>query len=140
MLNFSFKRGERLKSRKVIDRLFREGKSFGQYPLRVVWCTVEVPLSGSPIQFAVTVPKRKFPKAVQRNRIKRQLREAYRQKKHFLYEGLKGVEVQIAFMIIYTGKETPSSLSVEKAMDKIIKRLLKKWPQTLRQTNPNTSD
>lgn len=136
MLDFSFKRGERLKSKKIIDQLFNKGQSFGQYPLRVVWYDVEVPLSDYPIQFTVTVPKRKFPKAVQRNRIKRQLREAYRQRKHLLYESLTEQNNQIALMIIYTGKEAAASPVIEKAMDKIIKRLLKKWPQT----NPKASD
>ena len=74
MSSYTFHRDERLKSRKVIGMLFKEGKSFGQYPLRVVYMPVEERRSDFPAQFTVSVPKKKFPKAVSRNRIRRQVR------------------------------------------------------------------
>lgn len=136
MSDFSFKRGERLKSRKVIEGLFSQGQSFGQYPIRIVWTIIKPRLSTYPVQCAFTVPKRKFPKAVQRNRIKRQMREAFRQKKHILYEALEQEENQLAFMLIYTGKEATSSKEINQAIDKMIHRFLKKWKESKSKTNP----
>lgn len=137
MTDFSFKRGERLKSRKIINQLFSKGESFGQYPLRLVWTVVQPPLSDSPVQFAVSVPKRKFPKAVDRNRIKRQVREAYRLHKHQLYESLPLEEEQLALMVIYVGKTAMSTKEIDKGMRKSIRRFLKNWHPKQKPTNPN---
>ena len=89
MPDFTFKRGERLKSRKVIEQLFKRGQSFAQYPLRIVWVDMEERRSEFPAQFALSVSKKKFKRAVDRNRIRRLVREAYRLNKHVLYEGLE---------------------------------------------------
>ena len=129
MTDFSLKKEERLKSRKVIERLFSQGQSFGQYPLRLVWTTIEPRLSEYPVQVAVTVPKKKFPKAVQRNRLKRQMREAFRLKKHLLQKALQDEAQQIAFMLIYTGKEALPYEDIEASIQKIIPRFLKKWKE-----------
>ena len=85
-MSFTFKKEERLKSRKLIGEMFKKGESFGQYPLRLIWVKREENDNEFPIQFTVSVPKKKFPKAVQRNHIKRKVREAYRLHKHKLYE------------------------------------------------------
>lgn len=87
-VSLSFDRTERLKSRKVIGALFKGGQSYVAYPLRVVW----VPLGDEtatehPAQVAISVSKRAFKTAVARNRIKRQIREAYRLHKHEFYHG-----------------------------------------------------
>ncbi|MCB0572442.1 MAG: ribonuclease P protein component, partial [Phaeodactylibacter sp.] len=73
MPQYTFDRGERLKSRKVIGQLFKDGKSFAQYPLRLVYLPVPERRSTFPVQFTVSVPKKKFPSAVHRNRIRRQV-------------------------------------------------------------------
>lgn len=120
---YTFQKGERLKSRKVIGALFREGKSFGQYPLRVVYMPVEERRSAFPAQFAVSVPKKKFPKATARNRIRRQLREAWRLNKHRLYRSLQGAEQQYAILVIYVAQEALPYGQIEKAMRQMIHRL-----------------
>ncbi len=96
MPTFTFKKAERLKSRKVIELLFKDGKSFGAYPLRLVFLKNEEPRSNAPVQFTVSVPKRSFKSAVARNRIKRKVREAWRLNKHWLYEKLEKTEGQIS--------------------------------------------
>ncbi len=136
MPKFTFKRAERLKSRKTIERMFKEGKSFGMYPLRLVWLAVgegsppQPPLEGGrslpPVQFTVSVPKRNFKSAVARNRIKRKVREAWRLNKHWLYERLQGVEGQLAFMVLYTAKEDMPYPEIEAAMRRMNQRFLKK--------------
>lgn len=128
MPDYTFQRGERLKSRKEIERLFREGNSFSQYPLRLVWLPMEERRSEFPVQFALSVPKRKFKRAYQRNRIRRQVREAYRLHKHRLYRQLAGAEHQIAFLVLYTAGEALPFRQIENAMRGIINRLLKKLP------------
>ena len=127
MTDHSFHKTERLKSRKVIQELFRNGQSFSHYPFRLVWIPMTERQSPAPVQFTVSVPRRKFSKAVQRNRIKRQVREAYRLQKTFLYEGLLEEDPQIAFMVIFTGKESFTTTELTKAMRQMIKRFLKKW-------------
>ncbi|MEN0004284.1 MAG: ribonuclease P protein component [Bacteroidota bacterium] len=126
MTSFQFKTGERLKSKKVIDSLFKEGQSFGQYPLRIVWMASDQLKSDFLAQFALSVPKRKFPKAVHRNRIRRQVREAYRLNKHKLYRGLEKHEQQYAIMVLYVAKEALPYATIENAMKGIIHRFLKK--------------
>lgn len=122
-----FRREERLKSRKEIERLFREGKSFGHYPLRLIWLPMRERRSEYPVQFALSVPKRKFKGAVQRNRIRRQVREAYRLNKHRLYRGLAGEERQIACMILYIAGEPLPFSQIEMAMQGMIRRFLKNY-------------
>lgn len=117
----SFKKSERLKSRKTIGRLFnREGQSFAKFPLRLVYMEIEE--SEMPIQFTVSVSKKKFKRAVDRNRIKRQMREAYRLHKAPLLEKLKQSEKKYAWMVIFTGSELPDYQQVEKAMKKLISK------------------
>jgi len=121
MTKQTFRRGERLKSRKLIQQLFEKGQSFGTYPLRLVWMEVESPQSDYPVQFTVSVSKRKFKRAVQRNRLKRRVREAWRLQKAGLYAKLPEGK-QFAFLVIYTGKEAFDYAAIEKAMRKMIRR------------------
>jgi len=125
MPDFTFKKTERLKSKKRIDRLFKKGQSFSQYPLRIVWTSIvdDFPME-FPVQFALSVPKRAFSKAVDRNRLRRQIREAYRLQKHHLYIALKDSEQRYAMMFIYQAKEKLPYQQIETAMQKIIKRFI----------------
>ncbi len=124
--SFSFRRTERLKSRKTINKLFRSGQSFGQFPLRVVWMELDIPIGNSPVQFALSVPKKKFKRASDRNRIRRIIREAYRLQKSHFYGLLPEQLEQLAMMVIYTGKEIPDYQTIESAMKQLLKRLSKK--------------
>ncbi len=124
MPSFTFEKSERLKSRKIIERMFnREGQSFARYPLRIIWIetALETPY---PAQFALSVPKKKFPKAVDRNRIRRQIRESYRLHKHLLYNALELHQKQYALMVLYTGKEAVSYTEIEAKMKQIILKLV----------------
>lgn len=127
MPQYTFVRAERLKSSKVIGQLFKEGQSFGQYPLRLVYLPMAERRSDFPVQFTVSVPKKKFPKAVRRNRLRRQVREAWRLHKHRLYRALQGEERQLAFLVLYTAQEPLPYAEIEKAMKQMLWRFEKKW-------------
>lgn len=127
MADNTFKTGERLKSRHEIDRLFAgKSQSFSQYPLRLVWCEMEYVRSDFPIQLAISVPKRRFKKAVDRNKIRRLVRESYRLRKYDLYAQLPAESPQMAWMIIYVGKKKEDFLTIDKTMAKLMNRFLKK--------------
>ena len=125
MPSFTFKKEERLKSRKIIGQLFKEGQSFSSFPLRLVWVKTDIPVEEYSFQMALTVPKRAFPKAAHRNLLRRRIREAYRLHKHILYDGVNTEEHRYALMFIYIAKETLDYDVIEKAMIKGIKRLIK---------------
>ena len=126
MTRHTFHRSERLKSKKEIDQLFSgQSPSFGQYPLRLVWCPRTAAKSDFPVQTGFSVPKRRFKHAVTRNLIKRRMREAYRLHKHRLYDGLTDEPTRYSWMLLYVGKEIHSYESIEQATLKIIRRFLK---------------
>lgn len=118
--SFSFKKEERLCSKKIIDKLFAEGESFVIFPLKIVFIKSLIPQK-FPAQAAFTVGKRNFKRAVHRNLIKRKIKEAYRLNKHLLYERLN--DVHVAVFVIFIGKNIPDFKQVEDAMKKGIERL-----------------
>ncbi len=106
--------------------MFKDGKSFGAYPLRLVFLKMDEPKSDAPIQFTATVPKKNFKSAVARNRIKRKIREAWRLNKNWLYKKMKKTDGQYSFMVIYTAKEDLPYDEIEKAARNINYRFFKK--------------
>jgi ribonuclease P protein component len=124
---FSFRKEERLKSRKAIEQLFNKGNSFHVYPLRLVWCESNEKRGSFPVQFSLSVSKKAFKSAVIRNRIKRKVREAWRLNKPKLYMDIGISDRQFDFMIIYTSREELTSLEIHNRMRKIIAIFLKKY-------------
>ncbi len=118
---FSFKKEERLTSKKAIDKLFSEGNSFLSFPLKVIFSETSLP-SKYPAQAAFSVGKRNFKLAVHRNLIKRKMRETYRLNKFQLYNAL--IDKQMAVFFIYIGKEIPNYEQINTAMKKGIKKLI----------------
>jgi len=112
-MNFTYPKNERLKSKTTIGLLFSEGKSVSKYPLRLVYRQAEAG-SDEKIKIGVSVSKKYFKRAVDRNYFKRVLRETYRLNKHLLWDNL---EEPYSFMFFY---QTKDRLSYEEINTKTI--------------------
>ncbi|MEC4003575.1 ribonuclease P protein component [Flavobacterium sp. SUN052] len=117
-MDFSYPKNEKLKSRKVIDTLFSEGKSVSKFPLRLVYAPIID--SDEKLKFGVSVSKKHFKNAVDRNYFKRVLRECYRLNKHLIHENL---DKPYAIMFFY---QTKDRLSYHEIHEKTI-LLFEKW-------------
>ena len=124
---FTLGKNERLKSRKLIDQLFSDGKSFNVLPYRVLFKlinTADGKLNGA-LQFGVAVSTKNFKKAVHRNLIKRLTREAYRLQKLPIQEKLNEKESDLLLFFIYTSKELPEYHLIKEKVNLILERLIK---------------
>lgn len=120
---YTFKKEERLCNKKLIDELYHSGSSFLCYPFKVSWVFSAEP---QPVcaQVLFSVSKKRFKKAVDRNLIKRRMREAYRlNKQQQLYDVLTGIDKTIVFSVGYIGKEIFGYDTIEKKMQKLLIQL-----------------
>lgn len=129
-MNYELRKSERLCSKKLIEVLFEGGhKSMSAYPIRAVFMLVDEPqgskgsTSVSPAaQVLLSVSKRRFKHAVDRNRVKRQLREAYRLNKHLLLEKVpEGQQMILSF--IWLSDELFDTSVVQSKMQKLLLRI-----------------
>ncbi|WP_347373599.1 ribonuclease P protein component [Aequorivita sp. Q41] len=117
MVNQKFPKTEKLKSTKTIESLFLEGKTLSKFPIKIFF----LPQEGIAINLAAfAVPKRNFKSAVDRNRVKRQLREAYRLNKQLLE---KNHGKKFVMLFLFIGKVKPQYAELDKAMVKLLKKL-----------------
>lgn len=120
--NHTYSRSEKLKSRKVLSTLFTGGKTISVFPVKLFWMPAGN-TAGQPVQAGVGVSARHFAKAVDRNRIKRLLREGYRLNKQPLLTALKTHEKQIAVFFLYIGKELPDQVMLTEKMQQALTKL-----------------
>lgn len=119
---YFLKKTDRLKSRTVIDLLFEKGNSFSNFPFKVIW----LPQNNiSTLQVGIGVSSRNFKKAVDRNRIKRVIRESWRLQKNELQEHLQANNKKLSVFILYTNKEIPKYDFVFEKMTHVVNRLIK---------------
>ncbi len=118
MMRFTFPKSERLKSRKLISRVFSQGQKKAAYPLLLFYLPLET--SDAPVKIAFSVPKKRVRSAVKRNRIKRLMREAWRLHKHQISQKLPQAH---AFVLLYIGEDEMSAFrQIKKAMRKMVER------------------
>ena len=131
-MNFTYPKNERLKSKTTIGLLFSEGKSVSKYPLRLVYRQAEVAYQGN-TKVGVSVSKKYFKKAVDRNYFKRVLRETYRLNKHLLLDSL---DQPYSFMLFY---QTKDRLSYEEINTKTI-QLFEKFLQQINKSQDSEKE
>ena len=119
---FTLKKDERLKRRKIIEQLFSEGRAVTAFPIRVQYKMVDQ--LSVPLQAGFSASSRNFKRAVDRNRIKRLMREAYRLQKLPLEQALQTKEQQLALFLIYTGKELPVYALIKEKVEVVLNKLL----------------
>lgn len=116
---------ERLSRKKIIEKMFAGGsRSFSIFPLRVVWLPVEE--LDVPASLLVSVSKRRFKRAVKRNRVKRQIREAYRLNKQPLLETLVANNLHLALAFIYLSDELVDSALIAEKLKIALTRIAEK--------------
>ena len=120
---YTFTKEERLCNKKLIDGLFHNGSSFLCYPFKVSWLAVDDPQL-FPAQVMFSVAKKRYKRAVDRNLLKRRIREAYRlHKQQYLYSHLSDNDKKIVFSIGYIGKDITPYDFIEKKMLKLLSQL-----------------
>jgi ribonuclease P protein component len=124
-LTHTFKKCERLNGKKPIQRLFAEGQAFYAYPFRVVFMRVKEK-HAYPARLLVSVSRRHFKKASERNLLKRLIRETYRKQKQNLYAQLEGKEGQLHIALVFTAKAIPNYKELETKIILILQRLIER--------------
>ncbi len=120
---YTFTKEERLCNKRLIDELFHNGSSFLCYPFKASWLLMTEPQQ-VPAQIVFSVSKKRYKRAVDRNLIKRRMREAYRlSKQQQLYDQLNNADKRIILSVGYIGKEIAPYELIEKKMLKLLTQL-----------------
>ena len=119
---YFLKKDDRLKSRKAIELLFAKGKSFSNYPFRILWLNTE---NETGLKAGFSASSKNFKKATDRNKIKRLMKEAYRLQKNDLQCQLSAINKGINLFFIYTGKDVPAYDLIFEKTGTVLKRIAK---------------
>jgi len=122
---FSYPAAEKLKSKKIIDLLFSEGKTVSKYPLRLVYFAYDFE-EDIPLKMGVSVSKKYFKKAVDRNYIKRVLRECYRLNKHLLIDN---INAKYCCMFFYQTNEKLTYQEINEKTILLFEKFVKAIPE-----------
>lgn len=126
MAKYTLKKKEILSGQIKINEVFNSGKALFVYPLKIFYNQNEDSTTHeSKVLFSVSIPKKIFKRAVDRNLLKRRIREAYRLNKFFLSDNIIN-DIQLSFMLVYVGKKIESFSKIEKSILQIISLLNEK--------------
>lgn len=123
--SFSFNKEEKIIGDNRINNLFKNGKSFLSFPLRVVYLKTDYSLQSS-ISVLISVPKKRIKNAVKRNRIKRQVREAYRLNKQYLNSITEKIGCHLDIAFVFVKDEMIDYSAIEKGMRKGLTEIINK--------------
>lgn len=121
-----FPKAQKLCGDKAIGQLFESGSSFSKFPFKVVYLLTDERREGeAAVRMLVSVGKKRFKRAVKRNRVKRQAREAWRLSKAALEEAVsrRGPQAGIRVALIFCGNELPETSDVAKAVSRSVEKL-----------------
>ncbi len=124
--NNRFRKEEHLCSKSVIEKLYANGKSVAAFPLRAVYLTLDGESDAPTASILISVSKKRFKHAVDRNLAKRRLREAYRLNKHPFLEGLQQQEKRMAIAILYLDKQHHTFKHLQARMVKLLNSIIEK--------------
>ena len=119
----TFRKSERLCSRKILEALAAKGRNIHLAPFRLIWLITPLTKEVA-AQIAFSVPKRNIKSAVVRNRMKRLMREAYRKNKSAFYSLISDQDVRVALLLIFTGKEVVDYGETETKTQSILNQLV----------------
>jgi ribonuclease P protein component len=135
-MSFKYRRKDKLKSKKLIEQIFTEGKALTVYPLRLVYIKTDFE-DESILKTSVSVSKRLHKTAVARNRIKRLLREAYRLNKPIYFNNSSA---SYAFMILYLSKDGITFYKLNKSMKLLFNKFTAHHERLAQKSDSKTSD
>ncbi|MCB9223839.1 MAG: ribonuclease P protein component [Crocinitomicaceae bacterium] len=121
----TFPAAERIKSRTVLETVYEKGEQIIVHPFRIRFMRYNFE-EGAAVKFAVSVPKRNVKKAVRRNRLKRQIKEAYRLNKKGLLSQINDPSQGLALFLIYIGKDDQTYQALEDKMKLLLDKLQQK--------------
>ena len=122
----TFRKSERVCSQRVIDEIFSSGKELRKFPFIAKYILSKQQAQQESTQIVFSVPKRRAKKAVDRNKLRRQIKEAYRLNKTEFQTYFQKSGTAIAFCLIYTGKEKEQYTFLEEKLKLILKELIAK--------------
>lgn len=134
--SYTYPRKQKLKSRKLLGKLFQSGKSLNAFPIKLIYQTNQ-PFIGESLMAGVGASSRNFKKAVDRNRIKRLLRESFRLEQAILQKGLPQ-DRQWQLFFIYTGKELPDGQLIQNKMQFLMQKLVDQFGSKETLIDPKT--
>ncbi len=120
--DFSLKKKERLYHKKLIDELFKNGKSFVAFPFRIQYLFMKREEDDAKAQILISIPKKRVKKAVGRNLLKRRVREVYRQNKYKLVD-LIDDDIKLVFSFIYITNDIVDYNKCNSSFEKVVKRM-----------------
>jgi ribonuclease P protein component len=120
---FKFPKSERLCSKKVIQKLFENNNSFNAYPFKVLWMS-EKSGSTSSVKVLISVSKKKIKKAVDRNLIRRRIKESYRLHKSELINSCINKKLNLSFILLFLENEIPDSKFINSKLTLIVNKLV----------------
>ncbi|MBE6293461.1 MAG: ribonuclease P protein component [Bacteroidales bacterium] len=125
-LRYTFPKHEHLKSKSIIEKLYAQGCSVTAYPLRAVYLFLPPDEKSPTASILISVAKKRFRHATDRNLMKRRIREAYRLNKHTITTPLAGEGKKIAIAILYIDNKHSNTEFLKRKMHKLLSNILEK--------------